>query len=186
VSAGLLAVKAKPLRGGLRPALTAPAPYGIGSYARNREKTGQHLKKLVFKPALRFSRSRICSRVIHRITKEETVAQRVVLTDDLDGSEAAETITYTINGQEYEIDLSEDNADKFHDALAPYIQNSREVRRQAETARRRDGRRRNSGGGSSRDDIPQIRAWAESQGMDVSARGRVKKEIIDAYDEAHS
>jgi hypothetical protein len=40
-SAGLLAVKAKPLRGGLRPALTAPAPRGTGSYARNREKTDQ-------------------------------------------------------------------------------------------------------------------------------------------------
>jgi uncharacterized membrane protein len=113
------------------------------------------------------------------------MARHFVLVDDLDGSEGAETITYTINGQDYEIDLSEDNAEKFHDALEPYIQNSREVRRQADTARRRDGRRRNSGGGSSRDDIPQIRQWAESQGMDVSARGRVKKEIIDAYDEAH-
>jgi uncharacterized membrane protein len=113
------------------------------------------------------------------------MARHFVLVDDLDGSEGAETITYTINGQDYEIDLSEDNAEKFHDALEPYIQNSREVRRQAETARRRDGRRRNSGGGSSRNDISQIRAWAESQGMDVNARGRVKKEILDAYDEAH-
>src|SRR3954449_1885986 len=43
VSAGLLAVKAKPLRGGIRPALTAPTPSGIGSYARNREKTGQQV-----------------------------------------------------------------------------------------------------------------------------------------------
>jgi Lsr2 len=102
------------------------------------------------------------------------MARHFVLVDDLDGSEGAETITYTINGQDYEIDLSEDNAEKFHAALEPYIQNSREVRRQAETIRRGrgDGRRRNSGGGSSRDDIPQIRAWAESQGMDVSARGR--------------
>jgi Lsr2 len=188
VSAGLLAVKAKPLRGDLRPALTAPTPYGIGSYARNREKTGQHLKKPVFKPALHFSRSTVYSRVIRTDTAGGTMARHFVLVDDLDGSEGAETITYTVNGQEYEIDLSEDSAEKFHDALEPYIQNSREVRRQAETARRGrgDGRRRNSGGGSSRDDIPQIRAWAESQGMDVSARGRVKKEIIDAYDEAHS
>jgi hypothetical protein len=45
------------------------------------------------------------------------------------------------------------------------------------------GRRRS--GRSGRDDIPQIRAWAEAQGMDVSARGRIKKEILDAYDEAH-
>jgi hypothetical protein len=62
------------------------------------------------------------------------MARHFVLVDDLDGSEGAETITYTVNGQEYEIDLSEDNAEKFHAALEPYIQNSREVRRQAETA----------------------------------------------------
>ena len=37
-----------------------------------------------------------------------TVAQRVVLTDDLDGSEATQTLQYVIDGQEYEIDLSED------------------------------------------------------------------------------
>src|SRR3954454_5631469 len=64
VSAGLLAVKAKPLRGGLRPALTAPTPRGVRQLARNREKTGQHLKKPVLKPVLRFSRSTEYSRVI--------------------------------------------------------------------------------------------------------------------------
>jgi hypothetical protein len=68
VSAGLLAVKAKPLRGGLRPALTAPTPSGIGSYARNREKTGQHPKKPIFKPALRSSRSTVYSRDIRTDT----------------------------------------------------------------------------------------------------------------------
>jgi uncharacterized membrane protein len=119
-------------------------------------------------------------------TKEETMIRQFVLIDDLNGSEGAETITYSVNGQEYEIDLPEDNAEKFHDALEPYIQNSHEVRRQAETARRRDGRRRSSGEGSGRDNIPQIRAWAEAKGYEVSARGRIKKEIIDAYDQAHS
>src|SRR4051794_5493659 len=116
--------------------------------------------------------------------QEEAMARHFVLVDDLDGSEGAETITYTINGQDYEIDLSEDNAEKFHDTLEPYIQNSREVRRQAETARRNkgDGRRRGSSG---RDDIPQIRQWAEANGYEVSARGRIKKEVLDAYDEAH-
>jgi Lsr2 len=113
------------------------------------------------------------------------VAQRVVLTDDLDGSEATQTLNYTVDGQEYEIDLSEDNIQQFHEALEPFVSKSRQVERQAAPARRGsgNGRRRSSAGG--RDDIPQIRAWAESQEMDVSARGRVKKEIIDAYDEAH-
>src|SRR4051794_41432394 len=96
--------------------------------------------------------------------QEEAMARHFVLVDDLDGSEGAETITYTINGQEYEIDLSEHNAEKFHDALEPYIQNSREVRRQAETARRSRGDGRRRSGGSGRDDIPQIRQWAEANG----------------------
>jgi hypothetical protein len=114
------------------------------------------------------------------------MAQKVMLIDDLDGSEGAETITYTLDGQEYEIDLSEENAEKFRTALAPFIEKSRTVERPAimTLAPVRTGRRQRSGG-SGRDDISQIRAWAESQGLDVSARGRIKKEILDAYDEAH-
>jgi hypothetical protein len=116
------------------------------------------------------------------------MAQKVMLIDDLDGSEGVETITYSVDGQEYEIDLSEKNAEKFRSTMKGYIDASRPVeRRQVMTlASARSSRRQSSRGGSGRDDIPQIRAWAESQGMDVSARGRVKKEIIDAYDEAHS
>jgi hypothetical protein len=113
------------------------------------------------------------------------MAQRIVLTDDLDGSEATQTLTYTIDGQEYEIDLSDENVQRFHEALEPFVSKSRQVERRAEPARRGRGDSRRRGGGSGRDDIPQIRAWAESQRMDVSARGRVKKEIMNAYDEAH-
>jgi Lsr2 len=113
------------------------------------------------------------------------MAQRVVLTDDLDGSEAAQTITYVIDGQEYEIDLSEENVQRFHEALEPFVSKSREVERRATPMRRGRGNGRRRSGASGRDDIPQIREWAESQGMDVSARGRVRKRIIDAYDEAH-
>ena len=32
---------------------------------------------------------------------------------------------------------------------------------------------------------PLIRAWAESKGLGVSSRGRIKKEIIDQYDQVH-
>jgi hypothetical protein len=113
------------------------------------------------------------------------VAQRVVLTDDLDQSEATQTITYTIDGQEYEIDLSEENAERFHAALEPFVSVSRQVERQAAPTRRSRGDRRRRGGSSGRLDIPQIRQWAEANGYGVSARGRIKKEVIDAYDAAH-
>jgi len=114
-----------------------------------------------------------------------TVAQRVVLTDDLDGSEATQTLQYMIDGQEYEIDLSEENIQRFHEALESFVSASRHVTRQTERTRRGrgDGRRRD--GSRWRDDIPQIRAWAEANGYEVSARGRIKKEVLDAYDEAH-
>ena len=111
------------------------------------------------------------------------MAQRVVLTDDLDGSEATQTISYTIDGQEYEIDLSEENIQRFHEALEPFVEKSRPVERRVASTARRNGRRRS--GARWRDDIPQIRAWAEANGYEVSARGRIKKEVLDAYDEAH-
>ena len=113
------------------------------------------------------------------------MAQRVVLTDDLDGSEATQTITFVIDGQEYAIDLSEDNIQRFHAALEPFVSASRHVTRQTTPTRRGRGDGRRRSGSRWRDDIPQIRAWAEAQGMDVSARGRIKKEVLDAYDEAH-
>jgi len=112
------------------------------------------------------------------------MAQRLILIDDLDESEGAETITYTVNGQDYEIDLSEENAQRFYDVLGPYIEKSRRVQRQAAPPSRRGDRRRSSG--SERDDIPQIRAWADANGFEVSGRGRIRKDVIDAYDQTHS
>src|SRR4051794_1433472 len=119
------------------------------------------------------------------------MTRKTVLIDDLDGtSEASETLTYTVNGQEYEIDLSEENVTRFREALAPYIENSRPVERRESISgrsRRTSGgtRRRRSSAGNHRGDTARIRAWAEQQGMSVNPRGRIKKEIIDAYDEAH-
>jgi hypothetical protein len=112
------------------------------------------------------------------------MARRFILTDDLDGSEATQTVSYTIDDQEYEIDLSEENVQRFHQALEPFVSASRQVQRQNRPRRSRgDGRR--GGGGSGRSDIAQIRDWAMGRNMDVSRRGRIKKEIIDAYDEPH-
>ena len=58
------------------------------------------------------------------------MAQKMSLIDDLDGSEADETVTYSLGDQEYEIDLSKENAAKFRETLQPYIDKSRPVERQ--------------------------------------------------------
>jgi Lsr2 len=113
------------------------------------------------------------------------MAQRVnvILVDDIDGSDAAETVTFGLDGVQYEIDLSTENADKFRDVLAPYVGH----------ARRSGGRRRSSGGGGrSNGSAPRsgasaadIRAWARDNGWDVPDRGRVSAEVREAYDAAH-
>ena len=114
------------------------------------------------------------------------MAQRIVLIDDLDGSEANTTLMYTMDGQDYEIDLSERNAEKFRTTLEPFIEKSRPAERRPSlhaAAGRRT--RRRSDRPSGRDDLPLIRAWAEAEGLGVSSRGRIKKEIIDQYDQVH-
>jgi hypothetical protein len=115
------------------------------------------------------------------------MAQRVnvVLVDDIDGSEAAETVTFGLDGAQYEIDLSADNADKLREALAPYVGHGR----------RAGGRRRSSGGGRSSGSrtaaasggpsAADIRAWARENGWDVPERGRVSSEVREAYAAAH-
>lgn len=113
------------------------------------------------------------------------MAQRVqvILVDDMTGGEASETVEFALDGVSYEIDLSDENAAKLRDDLAPWIG----------MARRSGGRRqtRRRGGGSSsssparREELSKIREWAREQGYQVSDRGRVAQEIKDAYYAAH-
>jgi len=105
---------------------------------------------------------------------------QVIHTDDIDGSEAAETIAFSLDGITYSIDLSEDNAKKLRNAIAPYI--AAGERDRSGTSRRSGSSRRKSSGTAATD----IRAWAASQGMQVSARGRVSAEVREAYERAHS
>jgi len=109
------------------------------------------------------------------------VASRVVtlITDDLDGSEAAETIAFSLEGSSYDIDLSNAHADELRSVLEPYIKAGRK------TGGRTDGRRRSQGASADKDQIKAIRDWAKSQGLKVSDRGRVSADVREAYDKAH-
>ena len=108
----------------------------------------------------------------------DPVAQQVniVLVDDIDGTPAEETVSFGLDGKEYEIDLSADNAQKLRDAIAPYLGHARKA-----ASRRRGGR----GGGGSGPSPADIRAWARDNGFDVPDRGRVSSEVREAYAAAH-
>lgn len=102
---------------------------------------------------------------------------QVILLDDLDGGEADETINFGLDGSSYEIDLSQKNAAKLRDVLAPYVATARK----AGTKRAR-GRARSGTGRSSATDTAAVREWARAQGLKVSDRGRIPADILEKYE----
>jgi hypothetical protein len=100
------------------------------------------------------------------------MAQRteVLLIDDLDGSEANETVNFAIDGTAYEIDLSTTHASELRQALQPYLGVARKV---GGSTRRASRSSRPSGPNPS-----DVRAWAKTQGLKVSDRGRVPDELL--------
>jgi hypothetical protein len=107
------------------------------------------------------------------------VAQKtqVILIDDIDGGDAAETVSFALDGTSYEIDLSAKNAAKLRDAFASYVGAARKV------GSRGSGSRRRRAGGDNR--TAQIRAWARSKNLKVNERGRIPADIVAQYDAAH-
>lgn len=110
------------------------------------------------------------------------MAQKVniVLVDDIDGSEATESVSFGLDGTSYEIDLNDRNAAALREALSGYVGHARKVG----SASRR-GRRSASGSAGSGPTPKEIRDWARSQGMDVPERGRVSADVRAAYEAAH-
>ncbi|GHJ30218.1 MULTISPECIES: histone-like nucleoid-structuring protein Lsr2 [Streptomyces] len=104
------------------------------------------------------------------------MAQRVVVTlsDDLEGGEAEETVTFGLDGKLYEIDLNSANASKLRDVLAPYVEAGRKRARSGKTYRRT----------AVAPDPAAVRAWARSHGMEVPPRGRIPKKVYEAFNES--
>jgi hypothetical protein len=102
----------------------------------------------------------------------------LIITDDLDGSENAQTVSFGLDGVAYEIDLSDENRAKLEQALAPFIEAGRRVPR--------GDRRRQAGQPAvSSVDGAALRAWAKSAGLKVSERGRISRDLLRQYEVSH-
>jgi hypothetical protein len=106
------------------------------------------------------------------------MAQRtqILYVDDIDGSEAAGTVRFGLGGTDYEIDLSRAHADQLKAAIGPFIAAARKVpsaRRPVRPVR------------PARHDQSDVRAWARSQGIKISDRGRIPADVLTRYESAH-
>ncbi len=110
------------------------------------------------------------------------MAQRVEvqLTDDLDGTDIrsgkGETLTFALDGQTFEIDLTNKNAGALRKTLSPYVSAGRRVR----TSRGARVKQVQVG-----PDAKTVKEWARANGYEVADRGRVPKEIREAFDAAN-
>lgn len=111
------------------------------------------------------------------------MAKQVVVTmvDDYDGqSKADETVTFSIDGVAYEMDLSVLNASKLRGILEPWSDKARKLGRVPRGKSGSKGARP----ASDREQTQAIREWARQQGHQVSARGRISAEVTEAYHKA--
>lgn len=97
--------------------------------------------------------------------------------DDLDGSDADETVMFALDGTAYEIDLTDKHASDLRSALRPYIEAGRKV-----ASSRVKGRSTRAGKSPS---SARVRAWAEEQGLPVNARGMIRADILEKYQATH-
>jgi hypothetical protein len=114
----------------------------------------------------------------------------VQLIDDIDESEAAETVSFGLDGAQYEIDLSERNAAALREALALYIAHGRRAgrvngRAVSGTGQISAGRRTRTATRPDREQTAQIREWARNNGHKIGDKGRIPAEILAAWEAAH-
>lgn len=124
----------------------------------------------------------------------------VLLVDDLDSSEAAETVVFGLDGASYEVDLSASNADKLRGALASFIGVARRTGGRSTTRAPRKAATRAAvaapaapvakiGGrkkaatkaSSSEPNTSDVRAWARDNGYAVSERGRLSADLLASF-----
>jgi hypothetical protein len=109
----------------------------------------------------------------------------VTLTDDIDGSEAAETVEFGIDGFLYGIDLSAAHAEELRDRLTAYREFGTGLgkyhTRSAATALPKRAQRHDD-----KDRNRDIRRWAAENNLPVKARGKLSDLVIGKYEAAHA
>lgn len=113
------------------------------------------------------------------------MAQQVLvqLVDDLDGTASTDvsTVSFSLDGVTYEIDLSESNAERLRGSLSQYVDSARRV-----GGRLKRGSKAAQNGSGSGHDAGLIRAWANENGFGLSGRGRIPSHVVEAYKDAQA
>lgn len=116
------------------------------------------------------------------------MAKQVItlLTDDLEGGEADQTVEFAVDGVGYTIDLNEKNAAAFREFLQRHAQAGTRVGRVSSNGYHPGQTVRRSGADhpnftANRELNTRIREWAGDNGYHLSDRGRIPQHVVNAY-----
>lgn len=117
------------------------------------------------------------------------MAQKVLTTlqDDIDGTKASETVTFSLDGVTYQIDLNTKHANKLRKIFAPFISAGRRVG--GRNTRKAAGATPTGAGRGmapmTRTPTPvdpaAVRAWAAANRIKVSPRGRISAAVVEQF-----
>jgi hypothetical protein len=120
------------------------------------------------------------------------MAQKTIVTlvDDLTGEEAENisTVEFALDGVTYELDLTDENSTKLHDSLAQYAKAGRKIGGRRHSGPRPGRAIKGTGrtNGYNRETLKSIREWAKKNGHNVSDRGRLPAEVLQAWQTAQA
>lgn len=103
------------------------------------------------------------------------------LIDDIDGSEAVETVRFALDDKKYRIDLNADHAKALRESFAEFIEHASKDAGQGNGRGPKGPKPRNE-----RTNRAAVQEWAAGQGIEVKARGRIPNSILEQYEAAQS
>ncbi len=114
----------------------------------------------------------------------------VMLVCDLheDEVEGTETVLFGLDGASYEVDACDEHGEQLRDAFAPFVGAARRAGRAPSSGGRRAARTSSAPSRPATGRNPEtqkMREWGAKNGFTVSGRGRLSRELQDAYTAAH-
>jgi nucleoid-associated protein Lsr2 len=100
------------------------------------------------------------------------------LVDDIDGSEATQSVQFGVDGIAFQIDLNDQHAEELRTKLTPFIDVARRIRNEGGRTRGAGPRR----APSDKDRNSAIRQWALDEGVELPSRGRIAGAVQAAFD----
>lgn len=117
------------------------------------------------------------------------MVKKFILVCDLcefgDELEATETVALRLDGYGSKLDVCSDHKKEVVETMLPIMEAGRETGEKPDTKKKKSAAKTSAPVPIDPEQSKHIRAWATENGMNVNPRGRIRQDVLDAYNAAH-